>query len=334
MKLLPLTLLISLLLLSGCGQKESPASIPAATNSPNQANTPLATSNIPPSPDTTTSATQSANTGHYWKDGYKGLAISINRAEITKDVFDHEYLVFDITLQNGTDQPLDVSGRAFNLLTVNKELLEYDPTAETVETADNQTATVLSGGQRTLRVGFVVQPQEVSELIFNVGQNAVYRITSFEGGLSASQNVTVVPPVAEPKPVENTPAIEGGNGKSDDFIFEDNYLGYLNSIIEAVNTGDFSLVEIHLLYDSDLYTQQQKLVQKLSEKGTREELADYEIQSTSFDEENGVLTMRVREQIKVIALNGTEKMTDNVWTYTALQVDQGVFQFSSIAKAE
>ncbi|WP_215178639.1 TcaA NTF2-like domain-containing protein [Paenibacillus albidus] len=252
------------------------------------------------------------------------------------NVFDQEFLVFDLTLQNGTDSQLEVSGRSFALLTVNKELLESDPTAETVEKGDIQTSTVLPGGQRTLRVGFVVRPEDVSELMFFVGQTDVYRITSFDGGLSStSATDSSVVPVGEPPTTDNSSSfIEGGNAKSDDFIFEDNYTGYLNALIEAINTGDFSLVEIHLLYDSDLYTQQQKLVQTLSEKGTREEVADYEIQSTSYDEESSELTMKVREQIKVIAADGTEKTTDNVWTYTALQVDQGVFQFSSIAKAE
>ena len=323
-------ILIATLLISGCASKNATEPIAqttasletVATQSPTHVNETSSTAVDPPA-------------GHLWKTEYKGLLIQINSTEITRDVFDNKFLVFDLTLQNGTDQPLDVSGRVFTLLTFNKELLEYDPTAETVDTADIQTATVLSGGQRTLRVGFVVEPEEVNELIFNVGQNAVYRITSFEGGLSAPTDATVtVPPVAGPSSVENTPAIEGGNAKSDDFIFEDNYLGYLNSLIEAINNGDFSLVEIHLLYESNLYTQQQKLVQTLSEKGIREELVDYEIQSTSYDEDSSTLTMKVREQIKIISADGTEKIADNVWTYNALQVDHGVYQFSSISKAE
>jgi hypothetical protein len=317
----------SMLFVAGCGSDQ-----PVETSPSSSVTSPEPT----PTESTATSSTQEATNqppaGHLWKTEYKGLLIQINSAEMTKDVFDHEFLVFDLTVQNGTEHDLDVSGRDFTLLTVNKELLQYDPTAETVDTADNQTATVLSGGQRSLRVGFITQPQDVSELIFNVGPNAVYRITSFEGGLSASEGST---PVLEASPnANNAPAIEGGNAKSDDFIFEDNYTGYLNTLIEAINSGDFSLVEIHLLYDSELYAQQQKLVETLSAKGTREELVGYEIQSTSYDEESSMLTMTVREQIKVITSEGSEKDTDNVWTYTALQVDQGVFQFSSIAKAE
>ncbi|MFD1775436.1 TcaA NTF2-like domain-containing protein [Paenibacillus rhizophilus] len=323
-------ILAATLLMSGCASKNAADPAPSPTTSTDV----VTTQTQAPTTDTSTTAAEPP-AGHLWKTEYKGLLIQINSAEMTKDVFDHEFLVFDLTLQNGTDNPLEVSGRAFNLLTVNKELLESDPTAETVESGDIQTATVLPGGQRTLRVGFVVQPEEVSELIFNVGQNAVYRITSFEGGSSSPSDATAtVTPAEEPSSVENSPIIEGGDAKSDDFIFEDNYLGYLNSLIEAINTGDFSLVEIHLLYDSDLYTQQQKLVQTLSAKGTREELVDYEIQSTSYDEDSSTLGMKVREQIKVISADGTEKTTENVWTYTALQVDQGVFQFSSIDKAE
>lgn len=316
----------SMLFVAGCGSDQ-----PVETTPSSSVTSPEPT---PAESSATSNNQETANqpqAGHLWKTEYKGLLIQINSAEMTKDVFDHEFLVFDLTVQNGTEHDLDVSGRDFTLLTFNKELLQYDPTAETVDTADNQTATVLSGGQRSLRIGFVTQPQDVSELIFNVGPNAVYRITSFEGGLSASEGS---PPVLEASPNANNAPIEGGNAKSDDFIFEDNYTGYLNALIEAINSGDFSLVEIHLLYDSDLYAQQQKLVQTLSTNGTREELIGHEIQSTSYDEESSELTMKVREEIKVIAADGTEKTTDNVWSYTALQVDQGVFQFSSIAKAE
>ncbi|QWU16237.1 hypothetical protein SAMN04487895_11479 [Paenibacillus sophorae] len=322
-------ILAATLLMSGCASKNNADLAPSPTTSPDV----VTQTQVPTTTTSTTSAEPPA--GHLWKTEYKGLLIQINSAETTKDVFDHEFLVFDLTLQNGTDNPLEVSGRAFNLLTVNKELLESDPTAETVESGDIQTSTVLPGGQRTLRVGFVVQPVQVSELIFNVGQNAVYRITSFDDSSSSPAEATAtITPAEEPSSAENTPIIEGSNAKSDDFIFEDNYLGYLNSLIEAINTGDFSLVEIHLLYDSELYSQQQKLVQTLSEKGTREELVDYEIQSAAFDEESGTLTMKVKEQIKIISADGTEKTADNVWTYNALQVDQGVFQFSTIAKAE
>ncbi|OMF96829.1 DUF4352 domain-containing protein [Paenibacillus sp. FSL R7-0337] len=321
-------ILISTLLVAGCGSNQPTETVEyASTASPE----PTSADSAATSSNQETTTTQPL-AGHLWKTEYKGLLIQINSAEMTKDVFDNEFLVFDLTVQNGTEHDLDISGRDFTLLTINKELLQYDPTAETVDTADNQTTTILSGGKRTLRVGFVAQPQDVSELIFNVGPNAVYRITSFDGGLTSPEGPTAAPEASSS--ADNAPAIEGGNAKSDDFIFEDNYTGYLNALIEAINSGDFSLVEIHLLYDSDLYTQQQKLVQTLSEKGTREELAEYEIQSTSYDEETGTLTMKVREQIKVIAADGTDKTTDNVWTYTALQVDQGVFQFSSIAKVE
>ncbi|MBT2289501.1 hypothetical protein J7E73_10225 [Paenibacillus albidus] len=328
--LIAFVILIATLLISGCTSKNVTESAAQTTAKPQTAAT------YGPTPINDTTAVVDPPAGHLWKTEYKGLLIKINSAELKMNVFDQEFLVFDLTLQNGTDSQLEVSGRSFALLTVNKELLESDPTAETVEKGDIQTSTVLPGGQRTLRVGFVVRPEDVSELMFFVGQTDVYRITSFDGGLSStSATDSSVVPVGEPPTTDNSSSfIEGGNAKSDDFIFEDNYTGYLNALIEAINTGDFSLVEIHLLYDSDLYTQQQKLVQTLSEKGTREEVADYEIQSTSYDEESSELTMKVREQIKVIAADGTEKTTDNVWTYTALQVDQGVFQFSSIAKAE
>ncbi|WP_019914333.1 TcaA NTF2-like domain-containing protein [Paenibacillus sp. HW567] len=318
----------SMLFVAGCGSNQM-----VGTNHSSSTNNPEPTP--AGSAITITSDQETVNqppTGHLWKTEYKGLLIQINSAEMTKDVFDHEFLVFDLMVQNGTEHDLDVSGRDFTLLTINKELLQYDPTAETVDTADNQTTTVLSGGQRSLRVGFVTHPQDVSELIFNVGPNAVYRITSFDGGLSSTEDSSAALEVSPN--AENSPAIEGGNANSDDFIFEDNYTGYLSSLIEAINNGDFSLVEIHLLYDSDLYAQQQKLVHTLSTNGTREELIGYEIQLTSYNEESGELTMKVREQIMVVSADGKEKMTDNVWTYTALQVGQGVFQFSSIAKAE
>lgn len=327
MKLLSLSLLISLLLLSGCGQKNAsaPTPSPEVTEAPIQTNAPKPASTISPSPDVRTA--DSTVPEHHRKDGYDGLLIDINNLETTQDAFDHQYLVFDLTLHNGTNKPLAVSASQFIVLTVNKELLKYDPTAETVEPADNQTTTVLSGGQRNLRVGFVVKPDEVHELFFYDGSEPIYQITALQSGYLEATNTTAIPSD------ENT-FIEGGNAKSDDFIFEDNYTGYLNALIEAINSGDFSLVEIHLLYDSDLYSQQQKLVETLSANGTREELVGYEIKSTSYDEESSELTMKVREQIKVIAADGTDKTTDNVWTYTALQVDQGLFQFSSIAKVE
>lgn len=345
---------ISIFSITGCSSNQPPATAPvssaatpAASVSPeptiqsNQAqsspaqNNPVRSSPMQsssaPSVDVQDPATQTP-AGHLWQNDYKDLLIQINNIETTKDVFDHEFLVFDLTVKNGTARNLEVSGRSFALLTVNKELLQYDPTAETVETSDVQTTVVLSGGQRSLRVGFVVQPQEVSELIFSDGQNPVYRITSFDSGISSPDSANVQPePPATP---DESPAIEGGNAKSDDFVFEDNYSGYLYALIEAINNGDFSLVEIHLLYDSELYAQQQALVQSLSDKGIREELDEYEIQSTSYDEDSSTLTMTVREKVKVIKPDGTEKVTDNVWTYKALEVDYGVFQFSSIAKAK
>lgn len=356
---------ISMFSIAGCGSNQPTATAPVSSTAPpaasvspeptttqsNQAqsspvqnnpaqnnsaqNSPVQSSPMQSSPAPSINVQEPANqtpVGHLWHNDYKDLLIQINNVEMTKDVFDQEFLVFDLTVKNGTTHNLEVSGRSFALLTVNKELLQYDPTAETVETSDVQTTVVLSGGQRSLRVGFVVQPQDVSELIFSDGQTPVYRITSFDDGTSSSEGSNVQPePPAIP---DESPAIEGGNAKSDDFVFEENYLGYLYALIEAINSGDFSLVEIHLLYDSELYAEQQKLVQSLNAKGIREELDGYEIQSTSYDEESSTLTVTAREKVKVIKPDGTEKMTDNVWTYKALEVDYGVFQFSSIAKAK
>lgn len=106
---------------------------------------------------------------------------------------------------------------------------------------------------------------------------------------------------------------------------------YEKSLVEAINTGDFSIVERYLAQGSNLYKSQQKLVSNLYSKQTKEKLVTFSIQAITSMGENTY-------KVSVVEKIGIKTAKQNVytnkefrWTYTVI-VRNGHYFLSDIEK--
>ncbi|MFV8826446.1 zinc ribbon domain-containing protein [Alkalihalobacterium sp. APHAB7] len=91
---------------------------------------------------------------------------------------------------------------------------------------------------------------------------------------------------------------------------------YSHKLIEAINKGDFKIVEPYLKSGSSLYNDQKSLVDRLSERGVKEEYVKSEI--IDFEMDGETIYIETYEVTKIIYSNGNEEVKDFTWIYTAV----------------
>ncbi|MGI6752160.1 MAG: TcaA NTF2-like domain-containing protein [Anaerovoracaceae bacterium] len=90
---------------------------------------------------------------------------------------------------------------------------------------------------------------------------------------------------------------------------------YMIQLVNAINRGDYSLVEPYIARGSKLEGYQTKLVKDLYSQGTKEELLNYEILSlVRMDDDN--LEAIVKESHKMMYVDGTDGQLNHQWRYT------------------
>lgn len=302
-----------LLIMAGCGS--SSGSTPQTTEQP----LPATTTTPSASPSAQPSSTSSP-AGNSTADDTKGVKMAVVSATSHPEKLGKP-IIFEINLENGSSSSLRVSSLDFFILTKNKEVIETTPGE------NSESRTVMPGGKvEGFHAAFELEkPEDVVALAYGNQKSDVF----VQVPASEFPTLQVKGKAGE---IKTEPATTG-SVKADSVIFEESYLSYVHSLINAINEGDFSLVEPSLVFDSKLYEAQKNLVTNLSKQGTKEELIKAEILDFSFDDQNRVLTLTAREVVKIKPKDGEEKISENTWKYTAVQVDENIFQFSEISKS-
>jgi len=123
-------------------------------------------------------------------------------------------------------------------------------------------------------------------------------------------------PKSKPKPTPTlsplpTPAKAAQNGN----IAEELILDYSYALVDAINVGDFSLVEGYLLRGSELYNLQKKLVSALYEENQKETWVLIEVVDENWiDSETCYIS--THEVCDVVYANGKKERITYDWTYT------------------
>lgn len=106
---------------------------------------------------------------------------------------------------------------------------------------------------------------------------------------------------------------------------------YEKSLVEAINTGDFFIVEPYLAQGSNLYKSQQKLVSNLYGKQTKEKLVTFNIQAIDLVGKD-TYKVSVVEKIGIRTVKQKVYTTKEFrWTYTVI-VRNGHYFLSDIEK--
>ncbi|MDE5414033.1 zinc ribbon domain-containing protein [Alkalihalobacterium chitinilyticum] len=107
--------------------------------------------------------------------------------------------------------------------------------------------------------------------------------------------------------------------RSDTYVEEQVYDlmdSYSHKLIEAINKGDFRIVEPYLKSGSALYNDQKSLVEHLSNRGVKEEYVSSEILDVEID--GDTFYIETYEVTKIIYSNGNEEVKDFSWIYTGV----------------
>ncbi|TBL71226.1 TcaA NTF2-like domain-containing protein [Paenibacillus thalictri] len=118
--------------------------------------------------------------------------------------------------------------------------------------------------------------------------------------------------------------LEQGSAKADTFYLELLIQNYEQTLIDAINNNDFSLVEPSLISESNLYNSQKQLISNLNVKKIKEELIEYTIKDIKIDKKSNEYQIYVEEKISITYPNRTDSETKEFkWVYTAV-LDKGV----------
>lgn len=108
---------------------------------------------------------------------------------------------------------------------------------------------------------------------------------------------------------------------------------YEVSLVEAINTNQFTKVEGYLVKGSSLYNSQKLLVQNLYKKGTKERLNKYEIYAVGYDDGKKEFKVFVLEDIAVKYAGKNYVNKSYSWCYTVVRdTKTGKFLLSRIEK--
>lgn len=89
---------------------------------------------------------------------------------------------------------------------------------------------------------------------------------------------------------------------------------YEKSLIEAINSKSFGIVEPYLTPSSSLYKAQVALVDSLSKRGTKEELVQFEVLDIKSSDKPSQYVVKVKENITIIT--DTKQTKEFTWLYT------------------
>lgn len=124
--------------------------------------------------------------------------------------------------------------------------------------------------------------------------------------------------------------LEPGSAKADTFYLELLIQNYEQTLIDAINNNDFSLVEPSLIPESKLYNSQKQLISNLNAKKIKEELIEYTIRGIKVGKKSNEYQIYVEEKISITYPNRTDSETKEYkWVYTAV-LDKGVVGLSDI----
>lgn len=120
----------------------------------------------------------------------------------------------------------------------------------------------------------------------------------------------------------------GTNTNYGDLVTKTIY-NYEYSIVNAINKGDFSIVEPYLYYNSSLYKSQNGLVTSLYSKGTTEELLSYEIKSAAM--KGNLFKIITHERFRINKKDKEPVVMEFDWVYNGILSD-GKLQLTDIAR--
>lgn len=103
---------------------------------------------------------------------------------------------------------------------------------------------------------------------------------------------------------------------------EETTLDYIYNLVEAINAGDYELVRPYIKDDSPLHGMQVDLVNRLAEKGTKQEVIEATV--TDIEENGDAWIVTTDETIKIMYSNGKEETNDYNWNYTVESDGDGV----------
>ncbi|WP_163580846.1 TcaA NTF2-like domain-containing protein [Gracilibacillus saliphilus] len=104
-------------------------------------------------------------------------------------------------------------------------------------------------------------------------------------------------------------------------------LSYINKLVDAINSGNYDIVEPYIQENSALEEMQQGLVDRLYDNGTTQEVMDSEV--TKIEVSDDSWKINTNETIKIMYGSGEEETQDYAWTYTVVE-DDGNFLLSNI----
>ena len=161
---------------------------------------------------------------------------------------------------------------------------------------------------------------------------------------TVSENPTPIPSATPATVSENTTPMPGATpekGIDDDSNEYDvdeypdpiNLLhSYAYALVDAINSGDFSLVEEYLLEGSSLYYAQKALVNNLFSYGTTEKMESIEIIAENWESPYKCF-VSTREVATIYYKSGKEETNTYYWTYTMVRKDDKYY-LSDIKKYE
>ena len=104
---------------------------------------------------------------------------------------------------------------------------------------------------------------------------------------------------------------------------------YLFSLVDAINSGDFSRTAGSMVPDSSIYRQQEKLVRNLYARGVTESVNTYYVESGQQVSDSR-WNLRMYEAITVTQTNGSSKVVEQHYTYVIDRQEDGSWLLSDL----
>jgi hypothetical protein len=158
------------------------------------------------------------------------------------------------------------------------------------------------------------EEKENEEIVKNIQRNEQLEEEAYQNSLQEQQ-----------KELDSEQVVETAQQSSSEIEFLDEQgvyntvVNYGNGLIEAINNGDFLIVESYLLPGSELYISQRKLVDDLSSQGIVENFNTFNIESIR-KVDGTVFEVETFEEVS-IERAGTQEIKVFQWIYTVQNVN-------------